>query len=640
MATVRRVFPIGFLYRVAGLMFAYALARFFFFRFNHRSLEIYSTQELFNAFALGVRFDAWVVAITMLPLFFLEIAAWKKRTPYLVRFASIFSTFVFSIHCVFFFFEISDCEYFRFTGRRTSLGILKISTDAFQQSRQLLLNFWHIPLITMFFITGLFWLWRKTRALGTEEELPISIKRIFWTVLAGVLLGVLALRGGFQRKPIAPAHAMQLGHPQLAALALSTSFQLTHSFESQTLRPIRFFEDENEANKLLEVPRARFAPVVLENYNIVIIVVESLSQEYMGYRGINTNYVPFITELAEKSLYFDRAYANGRQSIEAMPSILATLPSLIGEPFITSQYSGVAVPSLGHTLAERGYSTAFFHGGKNGSMHIDSMAKLFGFEKYFGLSEYPENTRDFDGSWGIFDEPFLQFSADKIGELRQPFLAGLFTLSSHNPFHVPEHLKPLLPAGRQPFHRSLAYADYSLRKFFETAEKQPWFQNTLFVITGDHTSEVEALEFLKEQSIYRVPILFFDPSGRLKAKRSERLVQHADIFPTITELLGIDLGSLRPPPLVFGQSVFLPDEFGRVANRSGDWFWYHEGNSVVRIPRDGSGTAEIVDLDESTLMGKDARQPSPDEENNFVLRAKAYLQLFNNRVLENRLVEK
>lgn len=639
MPSMRRVFPNGFVIRVIGLLFAYALARVLFFQFNQKFFEVFTFSELMSAFALGFRFDAWIVAITMLPLFLLETAAWKSRSPKLMRSASVASAVVFFVHLLFLFLEISDSEYFRFTGRRTTLGILKISSDAMQQSTQLMVNFWHVPLISVALGAGLLWLWRKSRTLGSSEETRVSSKQLLFTVIAGLILGVFALRGGLQRKPIAPAHAMQLGHAQLAALALSTSFQLTHSFENQTLRPIQFFANEEDAVNLLRLPQGRFAPVSLAGNNVVLIVVESLSQEYMGYRSINTNYAPFVSQLAAKSVFFDRAYANGRQSIEALPSLMATFPSLIGEPFITSQYGSVKLPSLGHTLSAKGYSTAFFHGAKNGSMHIDVMAGLFGFRKFFGLSEYPDNKKDFDGSWGIFDEPFLQFAVDKISELKPPFAAGIFTLSSHNPFHVPEHLKNQLPAGRQPFHRSLAYADYALQKFFEKAEQQPWFRNTLFVITGDHTSEVEAEQFLKEQSIYRVPILFYDPSGRLVARRSERLVQHADVFPSVLDLLGFEATQSERSPLLFGQSVFLPDQYGRAVNRSGDWYWYQEDNTVVRMLGDGSGAAELHELDSSTLVSQGKREPTPEEENSIVARAKAYLQLFNNRVLENRLTK-
>jgi uncharacterized sulfatase len=616
------------------------LARLLFFHFNKSSLEAHSFFELLRAFMLGFRFDAWVVSASMLPLFFMEVASLKSKSALLRSFKHGYAWIVLLLHAVFLFFEISDCEYFRFTGRRTTLGILSLSSDALQQSTQLLANYWHVPALTSALVAALALLWMKTKDAHEPELRPVRNLHLICITLTGICLGVLALRGGLQTKPIAPAHAMQLGNSKLAALALSTSFQLTHSFENRELKKVAFFSATEDARKILDLPQGNFAPVSLKGSNVVVLIVESLSQEYMGYLNPAANFTPFVNELAQRSLYFDRAYANGRQSIDALPSMFATLPSIVGEPFITSQYSSVQIPGLGKALAETGYSTAFFHGAKNGSMHIDSMAQLFGFRNYFGKSQYPSADKDFDGSWGIFDEPFLKFTLEKIDTFTQPFALGVFTLSSHNPYRIPEHLKAQLPEGRHPFHQSLAYADYALRKFFEAAQSKPWYKNTLFVITGDHTSEPESETFKHEQSIYRVPLMFFDPSGRLQPQRSHRLVQHADIFPTLVDLLALQPLTNMQAPLPFGQSVFLPEKYARAANRAGDWFWYQEGQLVVRTPADGSGAAEILELQSDTLTPGMKQSAEVPEYAPIVERARAYLHLFTNGLIENNLMRR
>jgi len=635
----RRVFPHGLILRGLGLMLVYTAVRILFFAFNYSVLKIYSSTDLLRAFALGFRFDAWIVSLTLLPLFLLKLWSWKSQSFTARWLATGFSAFVLALHAVFLFLEVSDSQYFKYSGRRTTLAILKISGDAFQQSVQLLINFWHVPVLSCLLVGALFYLWRQTRMFGDAEQVYVGKIKLTLTLIAGLCLGVLGLRGGLQTKPIAPAHAMLLGHSQLAALALSTSFQLTHSADNRELKTIRFFEKEARVREILELPRERFAPVQLDGYNVVILVVESLSMEYLGYRGINTVYAPFLHELSKKSLFFDNAYANGRQSIEAFPSILASMPSMVGDPFITSQYSSVTTQGLGHVLAKRGYQNAFFHGAKNGSMYIDSMAKMFGFPQFFGRQEYPNDARDFDGSWGIYDEPFLQFAVDHMNQFKQPFATGIFTLSSHNPFHIPRHLRDSLSSGKQPFHKSLAYTDYAIRRFFESAATQPWFNKTIFVVTGDHTSELESEIFMKEQSIYRVPIMFYDPSGLLKPKVNHRILQHTDIFPTLLDLLGIDARQLEKPLLPFGQSGFAPERYARAANRGSDWFWYQEGRTVVRLPGDGSARLELVDLQEDTLT-PGARRPAKDFElDGIVNRAEAYLQFFNNRMARNSLFE-
>jgi uncharacterized sulfatase len=653
----RQVFPAGFVVRVFALLLIYTLTRALFLLFNQPLLNSFSAADLARAFALGFRFDAWVVAATMLPLFLLEVWLWKSRSENARRITSSFSILVFVIHAFFIFCELADTQYFRFTGRRTTLAILKLSSDGFEQTAQLLKNFWIVPVLSVFFISFLAVVWRKTRNMARDTQgKELAFQKMLMVLLAGIILGVLGLRGGLQTKPISPAHAMLLGQSQLAGLALSTSFQLTHSTENRQLPVINFFADERQVRTLLEVPRKRHAPVELKDYNVVILVVESLSLEYMGYKGINTNYVPFISSLSARSLFFDHAYANGRTSIEAFPSILASLPSMVGDPFITSQYSSVKMLSLGHELTQRGYSTEFFHGCNNGSMYIDSMAQLFGFKKFFGRYDYPNGDRDYDGSWGIYDEPFLQFAVDRMNQIKAPFAVGIFTLSSHNPYKIPAHLREKFPDGRQPFHKSLGYADYAIQKFFESAARQPWYKNTLFILTGDHTADLESPVFMSEQGNYRVPLLFFDPSGRLQAGISHRIVQHTDIFPSVLDLLGIDMTDSAQPLLPFGQSVFTPEGFARAANRAGDWFWYQEGRSVVRIPADGGSSfhsqqdeniahaahaspIQLVDIQSDTLTLAAPRAPHAEEDEGIVKRAKAYLQFFNNRMTKNSLLE-
>lgn len=649
-------YPQGFILRVLGLLLIYALTRSVFFYFNRSAFDAFSTDELIRAFLLGLRFDAWVVSATLLPLFLLELWSWKTTSRLAARCARWFSGFVFILHGLFIFSELADTQYFRFTGRRTTLAILKLSSDSFDQSLQLLVNFWSVPLISGVLILGLYWLWRKTSFLASNQSQPKRAGVLVAHLLAGLIVGVLGLRGGFQTKPISTAHAMLLGNPQLAALALSTSFQLTHSAENREITALKFYADEQETRKQLEVPRTRHAPVTLKNHNVVVVVFESLSLEYFGYKDINKNYVPFVKSLAQKSLFFDNAYANGRTSIEAFPSILASVPSMLGEPFITSQYSSVETVSLGHELAKVGYQNLFFHGAKNGSMFIDSMAKLFGFPRFFGRWDYPFPERDFDGNWGIYDEPFLQFTVDKLNEVQQPFATGIFTLSSHNPYNIPAHLRDKFPDGNQPFHKSLGYADYAIEKFFERASQQPWFKNTLFVITGDHTADLESPKFMSEQGYYRVPLIIYDPSGQLKPGVNHRIVQHTDIFPTLLDLLGIDASKLQRPLPPFGQSVFLPEKYARAANRAGDWFWYQEGRTVVRIPVNGvqtSGThearadahnnqthpVELVTLQDDTLTPGAAVSILDSEQQPLVNRARAYLQFFNNRMIGNSLLK-
>ena len=204
-----------------------------------------------------------------------------------------------------------------------------------------------------------------------------------------------------------------------------------------------------------------------------------------GEKPISTD---FIKEWREFIL--QNAYANGKRSIEGIPAIIGGIPALLSDPFITSAYSSNTITTIPSLLKQKGYTSTFFHGGTNGTMGFDNFSRSSGFDHYFGRTEY-DNDDDFDGSWGIYDEPFLQQAALEIDKMKLPFLAVLFTLSSHHPYKIPDKYVNQFPEGTLPLHQSIAYADFSLKRFFETALKMSWFSNTLFVITADHTSSTE-----------------------------------------------------------------------------------------------------------------------------------------------------
>src|SRR5690606_15915248 len=148
---------------------------------------------------------------------------------------------------------------------------------------------------------------------------------------------------------------------------------------------------------------------------------------------------------------FSRGYANGRKSIDALPSSVAGIPSS-ETPFVLSHYSGNNINSLASVLKNHHYYSAFIHVAPNGSLGFSAFVLQSGFDSYIGMTEYG-NKKDFDGHWGIWDEPFLQFMANGINDLKQPFLASAFTLSSHHPFKIPSEYEGVFPKGDIPIHQ-------------------------------------------------------------------------------------------------------------------------------------------------------------------------------------------
>ena len=275
--------------------------------------------------------------------------------------------------------------------------------------------------------------------------------------------------------------------------------------------------------------------------NVVILIVESLGREYIGSfnkkMGIKNyeSFTPFIDSLSQSSLIFPNAFANGRKSIHAMSSIIAGIPSF-KVAYTSSPFSNQDTQSIVSVLNDMNYDTSFFHGAPNGSMGFLGFGNILGFDHYYGKTEY-NNEADFDGLWGIWDKPFLQYVNKELAQKKEPFMATVFTLTSHSPYVIPDTAEGKYPEGYKPIHKCIGYTDDALRTFFNEAKKQAWFDNTIFVITGDHTNQVHYQTYYKLLNRFAVPILIYKPNSNL-VKENYNLAQQIDIYPTLTDLVG------------------------------------------------------------------------------------------------------
>ena len=291
-----------------------------------------------------------------------------------------------------------------------------------------------------------------------------------------ILTGI-GVRGGLQLRSLSPKQAFTFKTYELGNFALNSAYSLVRSFGKEGAPASKFFSSDEKAFQTLYKKRSfDQSELGIKDQNVVIIIVESLSQEY-----VDEGFTPFLSKLGEKGVYFKKNFANGRRSTEALPSIMTSFPSIIGTPIYQSQYQSNQFYPLPRALKSEGYSTSFFHGGKRGTMDFDAYCYSIGFEKYFALEDYPDQSH-YDGHWGVYDHHYLNYVVDELDKHKEPFFSGIFTLSSHQPYSIPHELQGKFPKGSLPIHESIGYADYALSQFFEKAKDRPWFNNTLFVI--------------------------------------------------------------------------------------------------------------------------------------------------------------
>ena len=392
------------------------------------------------------------------------------------------------------------------------------------------------------------------------------------SLLLAIPLCIGAIRGGFTKatRPITISNANQyVNRPAETGIVLNTPFSIFRTLKKTPFVVPDYMSDEEAATLYTPLHQpadsAAFTP-----RNVVVLILESYSKQHIGFYnktlrgGTYKGFTPFLDSLITSSaMTFRYSYANGRKSIEGMPSVLSSLPNFV-EPLFLTPASLNAMSGLARELGEnKGYTTAFFHGAQNGSMGFQAFARATGFQRYYGRDEFNADPNfhgddDFDGTWAIWDEEFFQFFAEQLGTLQEPFMTALFSASSHDPFVVPEKYQGWFPQGERPLQQCIAYTDYALKRFFEAASKQPWFQNTLFVITADHVSQQIDPFYCTTLGNYCVPIILYAPGDTsLHGYDEERVVEQIDIMPTVLTYLHYDR-----PYIAFGQNMLggNPDE--------------------------------------------------------------------------------
>ena len=560
---------------------------------------------LASAFKGGMMFDSSAImytcslyiAMMILPLHLKENRTYHKVCKWL---------FV-VVNAIALAMNLMDAVYFQYTNRRTTSTVF----SEFSHEGNLagifgteILNHWYLVLIAVVLVWGMWKLYVMPRLTASHARNWRYYAIMTAGVLAMVPTMISGMRGGLATavRPITVSNANQyVDRPIDAALVLNTPFSLIRTIGKNVYANPHYFKDQAKLEAIYTPIHAAPDSATFTPKNVVVIIIESYGKEYLGFfnhdldGGKYKGYTPFCDSLLTQSLTFKYSYANGRKSIDAMPSILSSIP-MMKEPFILTPSSMNELSGMARQLDAKGYTTAFFHGAQNGSMGFEAFARSTGFQQYLGRTEFnadpsTRGDRDFDGTWAIWDDPFLQFMCHKINGFKEPFLATVFTASSHHPFKVPKELEKQFPEeGTQPIHKCVRYTDMALRHFFEQAAKQPWYNNTIFIITADHTNLTTHDKYKTDLGMYSIPIIFFTPDESLPAAELENVVmQQSSIMPTLMGILDYD-----KPYLAFGCDVLNTpvDETwafnynnGIYQYIKGDWMMQHDGEKVKAMYR-------------------------------------------------------
>lgn len=579
-------------------------------------------------FIAGLRFDVSTILICNLPYILFSVFPFLNKSNSL--FQKVLKIWFIITNAVCLLLNCIDFAYFKFTLKRATSELFLMHDDVGNLLSQYLLDYWYLGVIWIALVYLLIRFYPKyLEPSKFKLSIPIFLLEVVILLLtaASCLLGI---RGGIQLKPLRIISAAEYTEVKNIPLVINTPFSLIKTIESESLANYQFYSDkeiEQEISFLHPPDSANFT-----NQNVVVIILESFSKEYIGYFNKGKGYTPFLDSLLKQGTTFRYSYSNAKKSIEGIPAIVSGIPSLMENPYITSMYGSNQLQSLPSLLKQKGYTTSFYHGGNNGTMGFDAFTKIAGFDDYFGRNEYA-NEADFDGNWGIYDEPFLQYFEKQMQSQKQPFCNVLFTLSSHHPYSIPKKYKNHFPKGTLEIHESIGYTDYALQQFFKKASQSSWYANTLFVITADHTSISESPYYKAKIGSYSIPILFFKPTGNLPQLQANRVVQQIDIMPTILDLLNFD-----KPYFSYGKSAYDT----RISNYAINYFngVYQSTSSTACLFFDGEKARSFYDLTKDSLLSNNILDSTNAAQKKQEVYLKKFIQQFNQTVLQNKMTAK
>lgn len=621
------------------VMLLYSIGRIGFYLFNASYFPEMTLARMSKMMWGGLRFDLSATLYSNSLFILLMIV------PLAIRFKSVYQKILFwvfiVVNSIAFAINTADFIYYRFTLRRTTVSVFsqfKNEDNLGRLSARFLWDYWYAVLFWIFTIAALYFLFKRIKFSGPQVSNRISFYSSgVLAMLLSIYLFVGGARGGFRSstRPITLSNAAAYAQvPNDINIVLNTPFALMRTAKANVIEKVSYFSSEQELEQVFTPIRAPKDTSSFKPQNVVIIILESFSKEFVGaYNkdlegGKYEGYTPFLDSLIGVSYAYQYSLANGRKSIDAMPSVICSIPS-IEVPYVLSHYSGNKVNSLASLLKNKNYYTAFFHGAPNGSMGFDAFANLSGFDNYFGKTEY-NNDADFDGIWGIWDEPFLQYFAKQMNTFKQPFYTTLFTVSSHHPYNLPEGYENKFKSGPHPVHRTIGYTDYALKRFFKTASAMPWFKNTLFVITADHASaEINVPEYNSAWGYFSIPVFFYSPKENGGGLKPE-IIQQIDIMPTI-------LGRLHynEPYVAFGRDILNDKTRPFAFNYLNSTYQIFRGDYLLQF--DGRDATALYQFKRDKFLKTNLKDQLPDTMADMNKSLKAFIQQYNNRMVENNL---
>ncbi|NOR57870.1 MAG: sulfatase-like hydrolase/transferase [Sulfurimonas sp.] len=513
--------------------------------------------ETLKSFFMGIRVDVALIFTFTSLIWLVLLLPFKFTTNKIYR--SLLGVLWGIILGAIVFFNIGDILYFGFVNRHLNNELSLIGNDV-GILIDMVIDFYLIQTLfgTLFYFLIIYTFYKLFNADIKNKV----IKQKEWAnMLLVIIIAFVGIRGKLDGISFGTSDAFAVNKVSSGNLALNGFFCFyrggtIHNVNHSAVKPEKAIQKvkENLYSKKFtfiddRFPLMRRSTATTKNdYNIVIIMIESLSAKYLDALADNDFKVtPSLDRLAQEGQLYTNFYANGQRSQEGLTSLYAGLTQPVGFENLGEGLELYNPSYLGDIAHKNGYSTLAMQSSDRGSFRVDKLSSLAGFSEYYGAEDIEETgSESGQPNYGAWDGNGFRFLSSKLEKIKEPFISFFFTASTHSPFYSPGKQWEKYPhdtKSENGYLNTVNYVDSQIKEFMEASKKEPWFDRTIFIFTADHTNHTQLsnAKDIKPLNVnlneFHVPLIIYAPKI-IKPKRSGIMSSHNDIIPTIIDILG------------------------------------------------------------------------------------------------------
>ncbi|WP_147802669.1 LTA synthase family protein [Alkalicoccus halolimnae] len=500
--------------------------------------------------------------------------SWQR--PYFFIISAVLSTILYS-----------NTVYYREFADIITLPMLVMSGNAGDLTTSVfeLIQWWDIVFFLDLVFIGYFAV-KKPEVLSVKKE-KFWTSKLTYAWIATVAVSIILVSQVEVEEPEAPAHSFDRENLVKSLGIYNFYFYDVYlHFTTGAQSAFAEREDLDDIKQHLETyqidPNADYFAEA-EGKNVVVLSLESFETFVIGETINGDEITPFLNDLIEDSFYFDNIYDQAGQGKTSDTEFMVNNSLYpLGRGAVFHTHPENELTPLPRALGEKGYYNAAFHANVDTFYNRGEVYPHLGYDHYYDIDAYDISDENSVG-WGLKDIEFMEQSMDYFEEIPQPFYSTMLTLTNHFPYELDEEDTYVDEADTESdivnrYFPTVRYTDEAVRVLFDEFKEAGMYEDTIFVIYGDHyglaESHYEELEEFLESPIGpyetvkldRIPVIIHAPGMEDQAETISTVGGHIDIMPTLVNLLGMN----QEEHVMFGSDLLSEDRDDFAVLRSGN----------------------------------------------------------------------